>query len=81
MMTTDKSLLRSPTTWITVVVVLVFVVYPLSVGPAMWAVMHTESETMPGVYDFLYRPLFSLAEHDATLHTWLSWYVDVCGSA
>ena len=74
-MTTNNSNNCTRALWaVFIVLALALVLYPLSVGPAVWIVMHTESASILSAFDFLYRPLFGLAELNDTLGSWLSRY-------
>src|SRR5260370_27812230 len=59
--------------WATVVVVVVLVGYPLSFGPACWAVSHADlSENLVNIP---YRPILSLHQHGPRwLRRWIHHY-------
>ena len=61
---------------IIIVLVLVFVVYPLSAGPAAWIVECTGSERLRMVGTAVYFPLVLLAEQNDTLISMLDSYME-----
>ena len=75
-MTEDAPNDRSRSSWpIVVVLVLVFVVYPLSVGPAVWVHATTESELLASGIEILYVPLIWLMEQNEMSGTLLRAYL------
>ena len=60
--------------WIGWGLVLVFVLYPLSVGPVTWFVTHGHSGLLAD-WDTAYAPLFWACNRSDALSSLLSWYM------
>ena len=54
----SNTLARTP--WVMVLLVLVFVVYPVSVGPTLWFVGEMNVGPLYDAYDIFYKPLYLL---------------------
>lgn len=71
---------KSPwVSWPTVAILVVFVAYPLSMGPAIWVVMRCAA-LAPGL-EIIYTPLGYLAGHfppsgRAICEAYLGWWAD-----
>ncbi len=64
--------------WATVVVVVVLVVYPLSMGPALYVSARLpDPEAGIEIVWPVYRPLDSLAKHSPRLRNLMRWYVSL----
>lgn len=75
-MTEDAPNSRSRSSWAVVVgLVLVFVVYPLSVGPAVWLINTVKSESLDNTFAYFYWPLLSVAGLSGDLSFAYMWYI------
>ena len=64
--------------WIVAVMVVVFVLYPLSTGPAMWLIHHGYVRNTPdGPAGIFYLPIKWLARMSPQFASVLSWYFDL----
>jgi hypothetical protein len=66
--------------WATVLVVVVLVLYPLSVGPAEWLVNSLPEgnfSAAANAYDVAYCPLWFTAEHCKPINSALIWYTNL----
>jgi hypothetical protein len=60
--------------WATVVLVVVLMGYPLSIGPAHCLIWHTNSTWLSETADALYSPLADVCDKSATATSTLFWY-------
>ena len=60
---------------------LVFVVYPLSIGPAVVVLVRSQNETLTKLYMVFYAPLFILVESNAVIrdsfNVYGRWWLDI----
>jgi hypothetical protein len=60
-------------TWFLWMFFLVFVVYPLSIGPAAW--LHLKAPPVRPAIEGFYKPVTMLADHFEQLGDFMHWYV------
>lgn len=75
----DKPKRRWPT-YLSIVLVLVFVVYPLSIGPAHVIYMRSENDDVEMAFATLYTPLFVFANATGmspAFMVYINWWMSV----
>jgi len=63
--------------WITLALVVMLVVYPLSFGPACWLMVNHLPPVAVTILLVPYMPLMLVAETNEPMHELLQWYVDL----